>query len=159
MCLSLSSHFFHRSRCRVLNTGWHNSEGFHRPSSLWKVAHPPVCVTAPALGLYHHTARVLRHPTSFDRSGPILLLGQTLPLLADALYPRTLSVFFPAMWIPKKILPNRSRRALPNAPRTFPLFESQSNHNFVGEPHGGRQLCGPEMRLLGLTSLGLTTYL
>ena len=41
----------------------------------------------------------------------------------------------------------------------IPLFESQLNHSFVGEPHGGRQLWEPEMRLLGFNSLGLTIYL
>ena len=85
----------------------------------------PVCATALALGPYHHTARVPRHPTSFSGSGPILLPGQILPLLADAPCPHALSVFFPTTWIPEKILPNRSGCALPNAPRTFPLFESQ----------------------------------
>ena len=119
----------------------------------------PVFATAPALGLYHHTANAPRRPKSFDVSDPTLLLGQTLPLLASAPYPRALSVFFPAIWIPEKIPRNRSGRALPNVPRTFPLFESQSNHSFIGEPHGGRQLWEPEMRLLGSTSIGLTIYL
>ena len=119
----------------------------------------PVYATTPALGPYHHTARVPRHPTSFGGSGLILLPGQILPLLADTPYPRTLFVFFPATWIYEKILPNRFGRALPNALQTFPLLRSQSNHSFVGEPHGGHQLCVPEMRLLGPTSLGLTTYL
>ena len=110
----------------------------------------PVCTTAPALGPYHHAARALRSPTSFGESSPIPLPGHILLLLADAPYPHALSVFFPTMWNHEKILLNHSGRALPNAPRTFPSFESQSNHSFVDEPHGGRQLCAPEMRLLGL---------
>ena len=124
---------------------WFRSLSWRRP--LASNSRSITSLLNPALCLYHHTARVPRHPTPFDGSDPTLLLGQTLPLLVGAPYPYALSVFFAATWIPEKIPRNRSGHALPNVPRTFPLFESQSNHSFVGEPHGGRQLCAPEMRL------------
>ena len=119
----------------------------------------PVCATAPVLGLYHHTAYTSRHPKPFRGSDPTLLPIWTFPLLWGAPYPSAVSAFSPSMSIPEKILWNCSVHALPNALRTFPLFESQLNHSFVGEPHGGRQLWEPEMRLLSLNSLGLTIYL
>ena len=119
----------------------------------------PVCITTPVLGLYHHTAYAPRHPKPFDGSNLTLLPIRTFPLLWGAPYPPVVSVFSPSTSIPEKILWNCSVHALLNAPRTFPLFESQLNHSFVGEPHGGRQLWEPEMRLLGLNSLGLTIYL
>ena len=43
--------------------------------------------------------------------------------------------------------------------RHFPVRESLSNQNFVGDSHRWRQLGAPKMRLLGLISIGLTTYL
>ena len=119
----------------------------------------PVCATAPVLGLYHHTAYAPRHPKPFGGSDPTLLPIRTFPLLWGAPYPPAVSAFSPFTLIPEKILWNCSVHALPNAPQTFPLFESQLNHSFVGEPHGGRQLWEPEMRLLGFNSLGLTIYL
>ena len=100
----------------------------------------PICATAPALGLYHHTADALRRLKPFGVSGPTLLLIRTFPLLLGAPYPHAVSAFSPSTSIPEKILWNCSAHALLNAPQTFPLFESQSNHGFVGEPHGGRQL-------------------
>ena len=100
----------------------------------------PVCATAPALGLYHHTADAPRCLEPSGVSGPTLLAVRTFPLLLGALYLPAVSTFSPSMLIPEKILWNYSVHALLNAPQTFPSFESQSNHSFVGEPHGGRQL-------------------
>ena len=100
----------------------------------------PTCATAPVLGLYHHIADAPRRLKPFGVSGPTLLPIRTFPLLWGAPYPPTVFAFSPSTSIPEKILWNCSAHALLNAPRTFPLFESQSNHSFVGEPHGGRQL-------------------
>ena len=100
----------------------------------------PTCATAPALGLYHYTADASRCLKPFGVSGPTLLLIRTFPLLLGAPYPHAVSAFSPSTSIPEKILWNYSVHALLNASQTFPLFESQSNHGFVGEPHGGRQL-------------------
>ena len=119
----------------------------------------PIYAAAPAPGLYHHTVDAPRRLKPFDVSGPTLLPIRTFPLLWGAPYLPAISAFSPSTSIPEKILWNCSVRALMNAPRTFPLFESRSNHSFVGEPHGGRQLWEPGMRLLGLNSLGLTIYL
>ena len=99
-----------------------------------------ICVTAPAPGLYHHVADVLRRLKSSGVSGPILLPIRTFPLLSDAPYPPAASAFSPSTLIPEKILRNCSERAPLNAPQTSPLLESLPNHSFVGEPHGGRQL-------------------
>ena len=106
-----------------------------------------------------HNACVLRCRTPFGGFDLTLFPIQTLPLPAGAPYPRAFSAFVPTTWIPGKIPRNRSQHALLNDVLTFPLVESQSNHSFVGVPHGGRQLCAPEMRLLGLNSLGLIIYL
>ena len=119
----------------------------------------PICATAPVLDLYHHTADASRRPKPFNVSGLTLLPIRTFPLLSGAPYPPAVSAFSPSTSIPEKILWNCSVHALLNAPQTFPLFESQSNHSFVREPYGGRQLWEPGMRLLGLHSLGLTIYL
>ena len=100
----------------------------------------PICATAPVLGLCHHTADAPRRLKPFSVSGPTLLSIWTFPLLWGAPYPPAVSTFSPSTSIPEKILWNCSAHALLNAPQTFPLFESQSNHGFVGEPHGGRQL-------------------
>ena len=100
----------------------------------------PICATAPALSLCHHTADALRRLKPFGVSGPTLLPIRTFPLLLGAPYLPAISVFSPSTLIPEKILWNCSVHALLNAPQTFPSFESQSNHSFVGEPHGGRQL-------------------
>ena len=100
----------------------------------------PVYATAPALGLYYHTADASRRLKPSSVSGPTLFPIRTFPLLLDALYPPAVSAFSPFTSIPEKILWNCSVHALLNAPQTFPSFESQSNHSFVGEPHGGRQL-------------------
>ena len=43
--------------------------------------------------------------------------------------------------------------------RHFLVRESLSNHGFIGDSHKRHQLWAPKMRLLGLTSIGLTTYL
>ena len=118
-----------------------------------------ICAVALAPGLYHHTADAPRRLKSFGVSGLTLLPIRTFPLLWGAPYLPTVFAFSPSMSIPEKILWNCSVRALLNAPRTFPLFESRSNHSFVGEPHSGRQLWELGMRLLGLNSLGLTIYL
>ena len=64
----------------------------------------PICVTAPAPGLYHHTADVLRRLKSSGVSGPILLPIRTFPLLLDAPYPPSVSAFSPSTSIPEKIL-------------------------------------------------------
>ena len=100
----------------------------------------PVCATAPALGLYHHTADAPRCLKPSGVSGPTLLPIRTFPLLLGAPYLPAISVFSPSTLIPEKILWNCSVHALLNAPQTFPSFESQSNHSFVREPHGGHQL-------------------
>ena len=100
----------------------------------------PVYATAPVFGLYHHIADAPRRLKPFGVSGPTLLPIRTFPLLLGALYPPVVSTFSPSTSIPEKILWNCSVHALLNALQTFPLFESQSNHSFVGEPHGGRQL-------------------
>ena len=100
----------------------------------------PICATALVLDLCHHTADAPRRLKPFGVSGPTLLPIRTFPLLWGAPYPPVVSAFSPSTLIPEKILWNCSAHALLNAPQTFPLFESQSNHSFVGEPHGGRQL-------------------
>ena len=100
----------------------------------------PICATAPTLGLYHHIADALRRLKPFGVSGPTLLPIRTFLLLLGAPYLPAVSAFSPSMLIPEKILWSRSMHALLNAPQTFLSFESQSNHSFVGEPHGGRQL-------------------
>ena len=64
----------------------------------------PICVTAPALGLYHHIADALRRLKSSGVSGPILLPIRTFPLLLDAPYPPAVSAFSPSTSIPEKIL-------------------------------------------------------
>ena len=100
----------------------------------------PICATAPALGLYHHTVDAPRRLKPFDVSGPTLLPIRTFPLLWGAPYPPAIFAFSPSTSILEKILWNCSAHAFLNAPQTFPLFESQSNH-------------------LGFKSLGLTIYL
>ena len=116
-------------------------DSFHGADPLLPALNPlPVCATAPALGLYHHTADAPRRLKPSGVSGPILLPIRTFPPLLGAPYLPAVSAFSPSTLIPKKILWSRSVHALLNAPQTFPSFESQSNHSFVGEPHGGRQL-------------------
>ena len=66
----------------------------------------PVFATAPALGLYHHTANAPRRPKSFDVSDPTLLPVQTFPPLWGAPYPHAVSTFSPSTSIPEKILWN-----------------------------------------------------
>ena len=99
----------------------------------------PICAVAPAPGLYHYTADAPRRLKPSGVSGPTLLPIRTFPLLLGAPYP-AVSAFSPSTLIPEKILWNCSVHALLNALQTFPSFESQSNHSFVGVPHGGRQL-------------------
>ena len=114
---------------------------FHGADPLLPVPNPlPICVTAPALGLYHHIADVPRCLKSSGVSGPIPLPIRTFHLLLNAPYPPTASAFSPSTSIPEKILRNCSGRAPLNAPQTSPLLESHLNPSFVGEPHGGRQL-------------------
>lgn len=100
----------------------------------------PVYATAPALGLYHHTADAPRRLKPSSVSGPTLLPVRTFPPLLGALYLPAVSASSPSTLILEKILWSRSVHALLNAPQTFPSFESQSNHSFVGEPHDRRQL-------------------
>ena len=114
-------------------------DSFHGVSPLLPALNPlPVCATAPALGLYHHTADAPRRLKPSGVSGPTLLPIRTFPLLLGAPYLPVVSAFSPSTLIPEKILWSRSVHTLLNSPQTFPSFESQSNHSFVGEPHGGR---------------------
>ena len=100
----------------------------------------PVCVTAPALGPFRHTADAPRRLKPSSVSEPTPLPIRTFPPLLGAPYLPVVSAFSPSTLTPEKIPWNRSVHALLNAPQTFLLFESQSNHSFVGGPHGGRQL-------------------
>ena len=116
-------------------------DSFHVADPLLPALNPlPVCATAPALGLYHHTADAPRRLKPSGVFGPTLLPIRTFPPLLGAPYPPAVSAFSPSTLIPEKILWSRLVHALLNAPQTFPSFESQSNHSFVGVPHGGRQL-------------------
>ena len=76
----------------------------------------PVCATAPALGLYHHTADAPRLLKLSGVSGPTLLPIRTFPLLLGAPYLPAVSAFSPSTLIPEKILWNCSVHALLNAP-------------------------------------------
>ena len=115
-------------------------DSFHVADPLLPALNPlPVCATSPALGLYHHTADAPRRLKPSSVSGPTLLPIRTFPPLLGAPYLPAVSAFSPSTLIPEKILWNCSVHALLNAPQTFLSFESQSNHCFVGEPHGGRQ--------------------
>ena len=116
-------------------------DSFHVADPLLPALSPlPVCATASALGLYHHTADAPRRLKPSGVSGPILLPVRTFPPLLGVPYLPAVSTFSPSTLIPEKILWSRLVHALLNAPQTFPSFESQSNHSFVGVPHGGRQL-------------------
>ena len=116
-------------------------DSFHGADPLLPALNPlPVCATAPALGLYHYTADAPRRLKPSGVSGPTLLPIRTFPLLLGAPYLPAISAFSPSTLIPEKIPWSLSVHAFLNAPQTFLLFESQSNHSFVGEPHGGRQL-------------------
>ena len=116
-------------------------DSFHVADPLLPVLNPsPVCATALAFGLYHHTADAPRRLKPSGVSGPILLPVRTLSPLLGAPYLPAAFAFSPSTLIPEKILWSRLVHALLNASQTFPSFESQSNHSFVGEPHGGRQL-------------------
>ena len=116
-------------------------DSFHVADPLLPALNPlPVCATALALSLYYHTVDAPRCLKPSGVSKPILLPVRTLPPLLGAPYLPAGSAFSPSTLIPEKILWSRSVHALLNAPQTFPSFESQSNHSFVGEPHGGRQL-------------------
>ena len=64
----------------------------------------PIYATAPALGLYHHTADAPRRLKPFGVSGPTLLPIWTFPLLLGAPYPPAVSAFSPSTSIPEKIL-------------------------------------------------------
>ena len=116
-------------------------DSFHVVDPLLPALNPlPVCATAPALGLYHHTVDAPRRLKPSGVSGPILLPVRTFPPLLGVPYLPAVSAFSPSTLIPEKILWSRSVHTLLNAPQTFPSFESQSNHSFVGGPNGGRQL-------------------
>ena len=116
-------------------------DSFHVADPLLPALNPlPVCVTAPALGLYHHTVDAPRRLKPPGVSEPTLLPIRTFPPLLGAPYLPAVSAFSPSTLTPEKIPWSRSVHALLNAPQTFLSFESQSNHSFVGVPHGGRQL-------------------
>ena len=116
-------------------------DSFHVADPLLPVLNPsPVCATALALGLYHHTVDAPRRLKQSGVSGPTLLPIWTFPPLLGAPYLPAVSAFSPSTLILEKILWSRSVHALLNAPQTFLSFESQSNHSFVEEPHSGRQL-------------------
>ena len=116
-------------------------DSFHVADPSLPVLNPlPICATAPALGLYHHIANAPRRLKPSGVFGPTLLPVRTFPPLLGAPYLPAASAFSPSTLIPEKIPWSRSVHALLNTPRTFPSFESQSNHSFVGVPHGGCQL-------------------
>ena len=89
---------------------------------------------------FRHVADAPRRPKPSSVSEPTPLPIWTFPPLLGAPYLPAVSAFSPSTLTPEKIPWSRLVHALLNAPQTFLSFESQSNHSFVGGPHGGRQL-------------------
>ena len=116
-------------------------DSFHLADPLLPVLSPsPVCVTAPVLGPFRHSAGAPRRLKPSSLSEPTPLLVRTLPPSLSVPYLPAVFAVSPSMLIPEKIPWSRLVHALLNAPQTSLSFESLSNHSFVGGPHGGRQL-------------------
>ena len=101
-------------------------DSFHVADPLLPALNPlPVCVTAPALGPFHHTVDAPRRLKPSSVSEPTPLPIRTFPPLLGAPYLPAVSAFSPSTLTLEKIPWSRSVHALLNAPQTFLSFESQ----------------------------------